>query len=54
MAQWIKNLAYHCCGSGYSLGAGSVPGLGTSAVGVWRWGWGDGPLLVVLTAAALS
>ena len=31
MPQRAKYLACHCCGSGYSCGAGSIPGPGTSA-----------------------
>ena len=30
MAQQVKGLAYHCCGTGYSHGVGLIPGLGTS------------------------
>ena len=31
MAQGLRIWCCHCCGSGYSCGVGSIPGLGTSA-----------------------
>ena len=31
MAQRVKDRCSHCCGSGYSRGMRSIPGLGISA-----------------------
>ena len=30
VAQWVGDLALHCCGSGCCCGTGLIPGLGTS------------------------